>query len=106
MIIVKKYTTLPLWIDPNRDPEDEIEMDELTVDELIYRLICGHEITGYIDGKPAGVLNVVEDYTLFFVDEFELFIPDEDFGPDTVLYKGKTIKELLDEDIFYDINVY
>ena len=110
MIIVKKYTTLPLWIDPNRDPEDEIEMDELTVDELIYRLICGHEITGYIDGEPAGILNIKADSTHFFVgydgSRISMDIPEEDFGPDTVLYKGKTLRELLEEDIFYDIVVY
>lgn len=104
---MKKYETLPLWIDVDAD---EIEMDELDVDELIDRLICGHEVTGYIDGEPAGVLNVKEDYIHFFVGYdgciISIDIPDEDFGPDTVLYKGKTIKELLDEDIFYDIHIF
>lgn len=105
----KKYEALPLFIDPNADPE-EIEMDELTVDGLIEYLMIGGEITGYIDGEKAGVLNVREDYTTFFVGYngsiIDMDIPDDEFGPDTILYKGKTLKELLEEDIFYDVEVY
>jgi hypothetical protein len=81
-----------------------------TIDELIYELICGHELVGEIDGEPAGVLNVKEDYVTFFVRSkgrrISIDIPEEDFGPDTVLYKGKTLREILEEGIIYNAVLY
>ena len=106
MIMIKKYEALPLWIDVNAD---EHPMDELTVDDVIKRLIIGCEIIGYIDGEPAGVLNVKKGYATFFVGYdgsiIDIDIP-RDYLDTAILYKGKTLKELLEEDIFYNVNVY
>lgn len=83
-----------------------------TIDELIYDLICGHELVGEIDGEPAGILNVKRGYaTFFFGNEdsetsIDMHIPKEDFGPDTVLYKGKTLREILEEGIIYNAVLY
>ena len=81
-----------------------------TIDELIYELICGHELVGEIDGEPAGILNVKADSTHFFVghkgSRISMDIPEEDFGPDTVLYKGKTLREILEEGIIYNAVLY
>ncbi len=85
-------------------------MKKSTVDELISDLICGYDITGLIDGEPAGVLNVREDYVTFFVCSkgrgISIDIPEEEFGPNTIVYKGKTIRELLEEDIIYNIVIF
>ena len=104
---MKKYKALPIWIDINAD---EHPMDELTVDDVIERLIrYWTELTGYIDGEPAGVLSVKKGYATFFVGYdgsiIDIDVPREDLDT-AILYKGKTLKELLEEDIFYNVNVY
>ena len=81
------------------------KMKNSTVDDLIMDIICGHELEGYIDGKKACVLNLKEDYITFSINSRRINIPEEDLDS-AILYKNKTLKELLEEDIFYDIVVY
>ena len=73
--------------------------------KLIFDLICGHEIVGSIGLRPAGVLNEKEDYTTFFIGKKRIDIPEEELET-FIVYKGKTIRELLEEDIIYNIVVY
>lgn len=84
-------------------------MIDYTIDETIECLIkyrC--DLTGYVDGEVAGIINV-KDYAAFFVGydgcTFELNVPREELET-AILYKGKTLKELLEEGIFYDAEVY
>lgn len=76
-----------------------------TVDELIIEILCGHEIEGCIDGKKACVLNLKEDYITFSINHKRIDIPEEELET-FIVYKGKTIRELLEEDIIYNIVVY
>lgn len=81
-------------------------MEEYTIDEVMEYLIrfrC--DLTGYVDGEVAGLLQVKKDCATFFVGYdgciFELDVPREELDT-AILYKGKTIKELLEEGIFYN----
>lgn len=81
-------------------------MKEYTVDEVMECLIrfrC--DLTGYVDGEVAGLLQVKKDCVTFFVGYdgciFELDVPREELDT-AILYKGKTLKELLEENIFYN----
>jgi hypothetical protein len=76
-----------------------------TVDELIIDIIFGHEIVGRIGLRAAGVLNVKEDYATFFIGKKRIDIPEEELET-FIVYKGKTIRELLEEDIIHNIVVY
>lgn len=80
-------------------------MIDYTIDETMEHLIryrC--DLTGYIDGEVAGLINE-KDCATFFVGYdgciFELDVPREELDT-AILYKGKTLKELLEEDIFYN----
>lgn len=83
-------------------------MIDYTIDETMEYLIryrC--DLTGYIDGEVAGIINE-KGYAAFFVGydgcTFELDVPKEELDT-AILYKGKTLKELLEEDIFYNVIV-
>ena len=80
-------------------------MIDYTIDETMECLIryrC--DLTGYIDGEVAGIINE-KGYAAFFVGydgcTFELDVPKEELDT-AILYKGKTLKELLEEGIFYN----
>ena len=84
-------------------------MIDYTIDETMEYLIryrC--DLTGYIDGEVAGIINE-KGYAAFFVGydgcTFELDVPKEELDT-AILYKGKTLKELLEEDIFYNVIVH
>lgn len=80
-------------------------MKKSKVDELIKDIMYGHEIVGRIGIRAAGVLNLKEDYATFFIGRKRIDIPEEELET-FIVYKGKTIRELLEEDIIYNIVVY
>ena len=102
---IPKFFKLKDIIDVFKEKEEDY-IEEMNSDELIADLMIGHEIEGYIEGKHAAILNIKEDYVTFCIGDEKIEIPNEEFGPDTVIYKNKTIKELLDEEIFYNIDVF
>lgn len=84
-------------------------MIDYTVDETMEHLIrYRRDLTGYIDGEVAGLINE-KDCATFFVGydgcTFELDVPREELDT-AILYKGKTIKGLLEEGIFYNAIVW
>ena len=89
----------------SKDFQGSDTVKKSTVDDLIMDILCGHELEGYIDGKKACILNLKEDYITFSINSRRINIPEEDLDT-AILYKNKTLKELLEEDIFYDIVVY
>ena len=80
-------------------------MKKSKVDELIKDIMYGHEIVGRIGIRAAGVLNLKEDYATFFIGKKRIDIPEEDLET-AIVYKGKTIRELLEENIIYNIVMY
>ena len=89
----------------SKDFQGSDTVKKSTVDDLIMDILCGHELEGHIDGKKACILNLKEDYITFSINSRRINIPEEDLDT-AILYKNKTLKELLEEDIFYDIVVY
>lgn len=81
--------------------------DEIT--EILDYLKQGGELTGVINGKIIGLVNVREKQSCFFVgyngSEYKLWI-DKNKIDKAIVYKGKTIRFLLEKNMIDDIQIF